>query len=100
MQGYNATVFAYGPTGSGKTHTMLGSSDVPGISVLTINDMFEAIRKDYENDYDVKITYVEIYNETIRDLLTTSASYLELRDDPIKGITIAGVTEYKAESTE
>ena len=100
MQGYNATVFAYGPTGSGKTHTMLGTSDATGLCVLTITDMFDQIRKDVENDYDVKITYVEIYNETIRDFLVSSSSYLELRDDPIKGITISGVTEYKAESTE
>ena len=63
MQGYNATVFAYGPTGSGKTHTMLGTSDAAGLCVLTITDMFDQIRKDVENDYDVKITYVEIYNE-------------------------------------
>lgn len=46
------------------------------------------------------ITYVEIYNETIRDLLVPNSTYLELRDDPIKGIMISGVTEYKAESTE
>jgi kinesin family protein 18/19 len=84
MQGYNATVFAYGPTGSGKTHTMLGTSEVPGICVLTINDMFDAIWKDTENEYDVRITYVEIYNETIRDLLVSGSTYLELRDDPIK----------------
>ena len=63
---------------------MLGTTEVPGLCVLTINDIFDTIRKDGENEYDVKITYVEIYNETIRDLLVPSSSYLELRDDPIK----------------
>ncbi|EGR29003.1 kinesin-like protein kif19, putative [Ichthyophthirius multifiliis] len=92
-QGYNATVFAYGPTGTGKTHTMLGNQEIPGLCTLTIQDMFQFIRKDIENEYHISITYVEIYNETIRDLLIPHSSYLELRDDPIKGITIAGVSE-------
>lgn len=69
MNGYNATVFAYGPTGTGKTYTMLGNQDTMGISVLTIRDMFEFIKRDTDNDYIVNISYVEIYNEAIRDLL-------------------------------
>ncbi len=63
---------------------MLGTSEVRGLCVLTINDIFEYIRRDSDNEYDVKITYVEIYNETIRDLLVPSSNYLELRDDPLK----------------
>ena len=62
--------------------------------------MFYYIEKDPDNRYDVNITYVEIYNEMIRDLLVPSSGYLELRDDPEKGIVMAGVTEFKAESTE
>ena len=69
MQGYNATVFAYGPTGTGKTYTMLGTNDVPGISALTITDIFEYAKRDAENEYNIIVTYVEIYNEAIRDLL-------------------------------
>lgn len=71
MNGYNATVFAYGPTGTGKTYTMLGNQEVMGLSVLTIRDIFDFIRRDEENEYSVTITYVEIYNESIRDLLVT-----------------------------
>ena len=67
---------------------MLGSSETHGLCVLTINDIFEYIRRDTENEYEVKITYVEIYNETIRDLQVPSSNYLELRDDPIKVINI------------
>ncbi|EDK31531.2 kinesin motor catalytic domain protein (macronuclear) [Tetrahymena thermophila SB210] len=100
IQGFNATVFAYGPTGTGKTYTMLGNQDTPGLCTLTIQDIFQFIKKDSDNEYQVTITYVEIYNETIRDLLVPHSTYLELRDDPLKGITIAGVTESKAESVE
>ena len=61
--------------------------------------MFEFIKRDQDNEYQVLISYVEIYNETIRDLLIQQSQYLELRDDPLKGVTIASVTEYKAVST-
>lgn len=84
MNGYNATVFAYGPTGTGKTYTMLGNQEVMGLSVLTIQDVFTYIRSDDENEYIANISYVEIYNESIRDLLVSQSTYLELRDDPIK----------------
>jgi len=101
LNGYNACMFAYGTTGAGKTYTMLGYQEVPGIMVLTIKDMFETIKAQYsEREFNIVVSYVEIYNETIRDLLVSSSGYLELRDDPVKGTAISGVTEHKAESTE
>jgi kinesin family protein 18/19 len=48
LMGYNATVFAYGATGSGKTHTMVGSPEQPGIMVRALNDLFQAV-KDSKN---------------------------------------------------
>jgi len=69
---------------------MLGNEDTLGLCTLTIQDIFSFIRKDVENEYTVAITYVEIYNESIRDLLVPHSSYLELRDDPLK------VTEKKS----
>ena len=63
---------------------MLGYQNVPGIMVLTIKDMFETIKNYRDRDFQIIVSYVEIYNETIKDLLVPSSSYLELRDDPIK----------------
>ena len=64
---------------------MLGYQEVPGIMVLTIKDMFETIRTQYsEREFSIVVSYVEIYNESIRDLLVSSPGYLELRDDPVK----------------
>ena len=67
---------------------MLGNSDVLGLSALTITDIFDYIRKDIDNEYDIRITYVEIYNESIRDLLVPHSTYLELRDDPLKVLNL------------
>lgn len=88
VKGYNATVFAYGTTGSGKTYTMTGYESQPGIMYKIVEDMFKRILADSENTYDIRVSYVEIYNEVIRDLLVPNSknTYLELRDDPIKGV--------------
>lgn len=51
---------------------------------LTTRDLFEYAKNDQENKYDIKITYVEIYNEVIRDLLVPKSDHLDLREDPIK----------------
>lgn len=82
MQGYNASVFAYGATGAGKTYTMLGTEDKPGIMMLSIDELFSSIEVyQKERDYKLKVSYVEVYNENIKDLLNDSAEYLELRED-------------------
>lgn len=80
-------MFAYGTTGSGKTYTMIGYDENPGLSVLTINDLFLNIHEDSENKYEFKVSYVEIYNEVIWDLLVVNSkdTVIELREDPIKG---------------
>ncbi|XP_057187065.1 kinesin-like protein KIF19 isoform X2 [Triplophysa rosa] len=95
ISGYNATVFAYGPTGAGKTYTMLGLDSEPGIYIRTLNDLFEAIEDRTEDlDCSVYMSYIEIYNEMIRDLLNPCSGYLELREDAKGEIRIAGITEF------
>jgi kinesin family member 18/19 len=72
--GYNACVFAYGTTGSGKTFTMTGTMDSPGIMVLILQDLFKAIQERRgDKDFSIKMSYVEIYNEVILDLLIPNA---------------------------
>ncbi|XP_019371431.1 PREDICTED: kinesin-like protein KIF19 isoform X1 [Gavialis gangeticus] len=94
ISGYNATVFAYGPTGCGKTYTMLGTDQEPGIYVRTLNDLFRAIEETSDDmEYEVSMSYLEIYNEMIRDLLNPALGYLDLREDSKGIIQVAGITE-------
>lgn len=88
IQGYNGCVFAYGTTGSGKTHTMTGNTDNPGIMYLIIKSMFDRIQNEIDKKFEIKVSYVEIYNEIIRDLLVANSkeTYLDLRDDSEKGV--------------
>ena len=64
---------------------------------LIIKGMFENIKNEAEKSVDIKVSYVEIYNEVIRDLLVANSkdTYLDLRDDPDRGVCIAGVTEFE-----
>ena len=100
VNGYNATVFAYGATGAGKTYTMLGNDDNPGIMPYTLKELFSEIKLYPERSYKIKLWYLEIYNENIRDLLVNDSENLELREDPIKGLFINGITEKETDSHE
>ena len=76
---------------------MAGTNENPGIMYLIIKGMFENIKNESEKKIEIKVSYVEIYNEVIRDLLVANSkdTYLDLRDDPDKGVCIAGVTEFE-----
>ncbi|RDB23217.1 Kinesin-like protein 6 [Hypsizygus marmoreus] len=104
FDGYNATVFAYGATGCGKTHTISGTESDPGIIYLTMADLFQRIedRRD-EWDVEVMVTFLEIYNEEIRDLLAEPGSHaprggLSIRED--KTVKVVGLVELKPRSAE
>lgn len=82
LEGYNATIMAYGQTGSGKSFTMQEDPDHIGIIPRAIVHIFEGKEKDEDRDteYDIHVSYVEIYNEEIRDLLnTTPGKKLEIK---------------------
>ncbi|PWN51626.1 kinesin-domain-containing protein [Violaceomyces palustris] len=70
MEGYNGTVFAYGQTGSGKTHTMSGSKQEPGVIPRAVEQVFRSIQEDPSREFLLRVSYLEIYNETLRDLLS------------------------------
>ncbi|GAA5834487.1 hypothetical protein JCM9279_004330 [Rhodotorula babjevae] len=81
MDGFHSTVFAYGATGCGKTHTISGSPTQPGIVFLIMKDLFARITaKSDEVDFSLTVSYLEVYNETIRDLLAPESGVLQLRD--------------------
>ncbi|KAL3877693.1 hypothetical protein ACJMK2_035359 [Sinanodonta woodiana] len=100
VTGYNATVFAYGATGAGKTYTMLGTDNEPGIMARALNDLFLQMEKSDDMAYKVTMSYLEIYNEMIRDLLNPGSGILDLREDSKGGVQVAGLVELKARSTE
>ncbi|XP_040297360.1 kinesin-like protein KIF19 [Bufo bufo] len=101
VSGYNATVFAYGPTGTGKTYTMLGVDGDPGIFIRTLNDLFRTIEEISDSaNYSVSMSYLEIYNELIRDLLNPSSGFLELREDSKGNVQIAGIMEFFTNNAE
>jgi len=94
LQGFNATVFAYGATGAGKTHTMLGNPAEPGIMMLTLQDLFHEVDQQREDrQFEVKCSFLEVYNENIRDLMCPDGDYLDIREDPVKGMCVAGISE-------
>ncbi|KAF8123072.1 P-loop containing nucleoside triphosphate hydrolase protein [Mycena galopus ATCC 62051] len=79
MSGYNAVVFAYGQTASGKTYTLTGSDEQPGIIPRAIRDIFAFIRATPSREYLLRCSYLEIYNETIHDLLAPGAKTIEIQ---------------------
>ena len=103
INGYNATVYAYGATGTGKTYTMVGGGDNWGIMIRSISDLFKIINNEKEKNYIIKISYVEIYNEIIKDLLADQSSrnrnQLEIRTDAQKGVILQGA-EFKKVTNE
>ena len=74
LEGCNCTVFAYGATGSGKTHTIIGNEREPGVIYLTVMELFKKIKS--SNDLEVSISYLEIYNEHVYDLLAPTTGTL------------------------
>jgi kinesin family protein 18/19 len=105
FDGYNATVFAYGATGCGKTHTITGTAQQPGIIFLTMQEMFERIAEmQEEKQTEVTLSYLEIYNETIRDLLipvaevTKRGQGLMLREDANQAVSVAGLTSHRPQN--
>ncbi|GMJ12730.1 hypothetical protein like AT2G21300 [Hibiscus trionum] len=87
VNGINSCIFAYGQTSSGKTYTM------DGITEYTVADIFGYINRHEERAFALKFSAIEIYNEVVRDLLSSDNTQLRLRDDPERGTIVEKVTE-------
>ncbi|KAK8444743.1 hypothetical protein SEVIR_9G193500v4 [Setaria viridis] len=92
MEGINGTVFAYGVTSSGKTHTMHGDQNCPGIIPLAIKDVFSMIQDSPGREFLLRVSYLEIYNEVINDLLDPTGQNLRVREDA-QGTYVEGIKE-------
>ena len=95
MEGYNGTVFAYGATGSGKTYTMVGDNLNHGIMIRALNDLFNALNEVKDKEYNVNISYVEVYNEQLKDLLeiNNNRKKIDSRFDPQKGVILVNAIQ-------
>ena len=103
LDGYNATVFAYGATGCGKTHTITGTTQQPGIIFLTMQELFERIAETTDDKVtEVSLSYLEIYNETIRDLLVpgNTKTGLMLREDANQTVSVAGLSSHHPQNVQ
>ncbi|XP_045474341.1 kinesin heavy chain isoform X2 [Harmonia axyridis] len=104
LAGYNGTIFAYGQTSSGKTHTMegvLGDVQKQGIIPRIVNDIFNHIYGMEENlEFHIKVSYFEIYMDKIRDLLDVSKVNLSVHEDKNRVPYVKGATERFVASPE
>ncbi|KAH7914711.1 P-loop containing nucleoside triphosphate hydrolase protein [Hygrophoropsis aurantiaca] len=103
LDGYNGTVFAYGQTGSGKTFTMMGadidSQDLKGIIPRITEQIFQSIvESDAHLEYVVKVSYMEIYLERIRDLLAPQNDNLQVHEEKSKGVYVKNLSDYYVSS--
>ncbi|XP_066516219.1 centromere-associated protein E isoform X2 [Hoplias malabaricus] len=102
VEGYNGTIFAYGQTSSGKTFTMMGSDHTPGVIPLAMTDVFQTIKNCPKKEFLLRVSYMEIYNETVTDLLCESwkRKPLEIREGNYKNVYVADLTEELVTSPE
>ncbi|RMZ57034.1 hypothetical protein APUTEX25_002266 [Auxenochlorella protothecoides] len=102
LQGYNASIIAYGQTGTGKTFTMEGEegSDRSGIIPRAIQDVFSSIARDTGERcrFLVRASYLQIYNEVISDLLKPGPGNLGVREDRRRGVHVEGLSEWVVRS--
>ncbi|CAA3002512.1 kinesin KIN-7K, chloroplastic isoform X1 [Olea europaea subsp. europaea] len=92
MEGINGTIFAYGVTSSGKTHTMHGDQRSPGIIPLAVKDAFSIIQETPSREFLLRVSYLEIYNEVVNDLLNPAGQNLRIREDS-QGTFVEGIKE-------
>ncbi|ORX39658.1 putative kinesin [Kockovaella imperatae] len=98
MTGFNGTLFCYGQTGSGKSFTMMGadieSQEMRGLIPRIVEQIFASIMSaDVTIEYTVKVSYMEIYMERIKDLLAPQNDNLSIHEDKQRGVYVKNLTE-------
>ena len=106
INGYNSTTLAYGVTGTGKTHTIFGdlalANGEDGVAIKACEYLFKKLNKDFfEDDYQIKVSYIEIYNENVIDLLNNENENISLMiiEDPNKGVYVPNLKEFNISNT-
>lgn len=95
VEGFNSTILAYGQTGAGKTYTMSGgpqSYKYRGVTPRAISQIFNEIANREDQAFTVRVSFVEIYNELLYDLLTQSDTPLAIQDDSRGGVQVKGLS--------
>uniref|UniRef100_A0A3P8UWT2 Kinesin family member 13A n=1 Tax=Cynoglossus semilaevis TaxID=244447 RepID=A0A3P8UWT2_CYNSE len=104
FQGYNACIFAYGQTGSGKSFSMMGNGDNPGLIPRLCCSLFERVHRENNesHSFKVEVSYMEIYNEKVRDLLDPKGSRqsLKVREHKVLGPYVDGLSQLAVTSFE
>lgn len=105
LEGYNATILAYGQTGTGKTYTMegfkySGTDPQRGIVPRSMEEIFRFIQMQSSQNttFMVRASYLQIYNEVISDLLKIDRTALQIREDKKKGVFVEGLSEWAVRS--
>lgn len=99
MDGYNCSIFVYGATGAGKTHTMLGNEEEAGVVFLTVRQLFETMEShSVERHFDIGVSYLEVYNELVMNLLCKGGP-LKLRESS-SGVEVGGLALKKITNAE
>ncbi|KAL0239552.1 hypothetical protein GEMRC1_009660 [Eukaryota sp. GEM-RC1] len=94
INGFHGTIFAYGQTSSGKTHTMIGSEPDPGIVYRALLHIFDHIESSPERRFLCRVSFIEIYNEDVFDLLEPTNSPYIRTDPQNKSVILCNVLEY------
>ncbi|KAG5830748.1 hypothetical protein ANANG_G00313890 [Anguilla anguilla] len=98
--GYNVCILAYGQTGSGKTYTMMGRRDEPGVNVRSVRELLRICKEREKVTYALKISMLEVYNDSLNDLLAKSATgHLEIRTQG-KSVSVPGLTAVEVKTEE
>ncbi|CAI7804180.1 unnamed protein product [Closterium sp. NIES-54] len=109
LDGYNVCIFAYGQTGTGKTYTMEGPAENRGVSFRTLQELFRLAKERRDSmEYKIVVSVLEVYNDTIRDLLAPTVGHaapnskkgLEVKQRPEGGNYVPGLVEQEVGSVE